>query len=77
MVKALLQHRARVDLRSKASVMHAFMVIDLHDDGIGFFYVIQDKRTALIMATEGRHATVVDLLLKHYAQVDLRDRVST
>lgn len=36
-VKALLQHRAQVDLRSKASAMRAFMLIDLHDDGIGFF----------------------------------------
>lgn len=45
-----------------------------------YFHVIclvsQDGRTALMLAAERRHVGVVDLLIEHDAQVELKDEVT-
>lgn len=42
-----------------------------------FLSSLQEEFTALMVASKGGHVNVVDVLLKHKAQVDLRNNVSS
>lgn len=42
-----------------------------------FLSALQEEFTALMVASKGGHVNVVDVLLKHKAQVDLRNNVSS
>lgn len=74
-VSALLSFDAKVDLPDRVRAVFYLFQIPIPTCNICGMSRIQDGQTALMRACERCHATVVEVLLRYNAQVDLQDKV--
>lgn len=74
-VSALLSFDAQVDLPDRVGALFYLCQIPIPTRNIYGMSRIQDGQTALMRACERCHATVVEVLLRYNAQVDLQDKV--